>query len=267
MQLICGDFKLRWIAIGDDHDGVETLHLDINRRHQGEWWCLREGDVATRLPVAATAGQKALALRLLLAVLHRPLLEGTHNAVIERCGLINPAWLANGLPDDLDRLRQWPEPESQLFVDHYCRFAPGEQMALKKPGLCVQAAGSEAPQPGQLFTHQYTYYSAVSLVTCLVKDEQGREWHFQRAAFEPHAPEYPYFIHCGGLETMEKIAARGVKGLNGSTMRYQVISKTAQYRVIKDFEGFGEEGRPYSTGELWCNEDLKEIARQKGLIL
>ncbi len=85
---------------------------------------------------------------------------------------------------------------------------------------------------------------------------------------QPVPPDrFPYHLHCGAMETMQKIATRGKFALNPRTMRWKLVSKTAQYKVVEDNRPFDEQGRErIPTADLFCNEDLKRICKEKSLI-
>lgn len=94
-------------------------------------------------------------------------------------------------------------------------------------------------------------------------DEQ-QETHVRYASGE--VLYFPFRVCTGGLETMTKIAQKGLKGLNGKTMRYQVIDKNAHYLVIKDREPIvSEEYGVQWLATLYSDLDLQKIAEQKGL--
>ena len=78
--------------------------------------------------------------------------------------------------------------------------------------------------------------------------------------------DYPYMIFCGGLDTMQRIAQRGVRALNPTTMRWKAVSKTARYEAVET-ERFVADGVEHILGDLRCNEDLRQIAKERGLIL
>lgn len=74
-------------------------------------------------------------------------------------------------------------------------------------------------------------------------------------------------VACGSLETMQKLAKKGLRALNPKTMRYQVIDKNAVYearyhKTIKDTDG-----NDCVLGLLFCDVDLHKIAKVKGLIM
>ena len=89
--------------------------------------------------------------------------------------------------------------------------------------------------------------------------------YFNLKANEDVFNQYPYFINCGGFETMERLAQYGRKALNPKTMRYQLISKTAKYLVVLTGTVESEDYGVQWLGDLYCNEDLKQIAEDKGL--
>jgi hypothetical protein len=79
---------------------------------------------------------------------------------------------------------------------------------------------------------------------------------------------HPFEIYVGSLAAMEMVAFRGVKGLNPDTHRWQVVSKTATYQVIKDFEVADEEtDEKFWCASLFCDQDLRTIANGKSLII
>jgi len=87
-------------------------------------------------------------------------------------------------------------------------------------------------------------------------DELKAQLDAQRRSLHPH------MVYCGPLEAMEALAEQGVKGLNPDTHRWSVVSKAARYLVVKDKElpdGW--------TAFLYCNENLRAIANERGLIL
>lgn len=64
-------------------------------------------------------------------------------------------------------------------------------------------------------------------------------------------------IFCGSLETMQKVANRGVRALNPRTMKWNVINKKAKYNVV-------------SSGvltSLFSDIDLCKEAKERGLII
>ena len=81
-----------------------------------------------------------------------------------------------------------------------------------------------------------------------------------------HRAEYPFLVNCGGLETMEKLAAHGRKALNPKTHKWQIISKSAKYKVVEGESIQSEEYGLQRTANLYCNEDLVAIAKAKGLV-
>jgi hypothetical protein len=71
-----------------------------------------------------------------------------------------------------------------------------------------------------------------------------------------------YEIFCGAKDTMEDIAKRGARALNRKTMRWQVIDKTALYEVRQT-----ETKEPSTLHSLFSNLDLRQIAKEKNLII
>ena len=69
---------------------------------------------------------------------------------------------------------------------------------------------------------------------------------------------FPFHIHCGNVVTMNIIALHGARGLNVKNNRWQVIDKSAKYKIVLD----GTDG----GADLFCDIDLRKIAREKGLI-
>ena len=67
-----------------------------------------------------------------------------------------------------------------------------------------------------------------------------------------------YKVFCGSLETMKKVAERGVRGLNSKTMRWQIVDKTAKYEVEKGIK---------CLSYLFSDKDIYKIAEQKQLII
>lgn len=65
-----------------------------------------------------------------------------------------------------------------------------------------------------------------------------------------------FSIYCGAFETMKKVAFKGANALNPKTNKWQKIDKTAKYYIMPD--GIG--------ATLYSNLDLKQIAKEKGLI-
>jgi hypothetical protein len=81
-----------------------------------------------------------------------------------------------------------------------------------------------------------------------------------------HRPEYPFYVNCGGLYTMQIVAARFRTALNPKTHKWQLISKTAQYKVVETGQVESEEYGVQKLADLYCSEDLQAIAKAKGLI-
>lgn len=79
--------------------------------------------------------------------------------------------------------------------------------------------------------------------------------------------DYPYMIFCGGLSTMQKIAQRGVRALNPATMRWKTVSKTARYEAVETERFVADNGVENVLGNLMCDEDLRQMAKERGLIL
>ena len=71
---------------------------------------------------------------------------------------------------------------------------------------------------------------------------------------------FPFEIFCGEKITMDRIAQRGAKALNTKTMRYQIVCKTAKYKVIK------QENSDISYS-LFSDVDIRKLAKQKGFII
>lgn len=87
---------------------------------------------------------------------------------------------------------------------------------------------------------------------CL-QEEEKEEWHL---------------VFNGALSTMEVIAKRGVRVLNVKTWRWQVLSKTAQYKVVEIDRFIGSDGQEYVLANLMCNENLRQMAGgREGLII
>ena len=66
---------------------------------------------------------------------------------------------------------------------------------------------------------------------------------------------------------MNRVAERGVKALNPRTHKWQLVSKAAKYEVREDKRFIGSDGQEVVTGILLSNENLKAIAKEKGLII
>lgn len=65
---------------------------------------------------------------------------------------------------------------------------------------------------------------------------------------------------------MQKIAQRGVRALDPTTMRWKTVSKTARYEAVET-ERFVADGVEHVLGDLMCDQDLRQIAKEQGLIL
>ncbi len=83
-----------------------------------------------------------------------------------------------------------------------------------------------------------------------------------------------YEVFCGSYEAMKKIAENGAKALNYKTNRFQIIDKTAKYKVridniIEADKAYQEKyGEKYiKTATLLSDKNLRQIAKEKGLII
>lgn len=118
-----------------------------------------------------------------------------------------------------------------------------------------------------------TYERIASLKQYLADCESGMNQH---AAWQNHkarmqaltsqALQHPHLIFCGSPETMRAVTEKGALGLNPIAHKWQVISKTAHYNIVTQ-PFTTDDGKEETMAYLYSDQDLRAIAKEKGLIV
>ena len=75
-------------------------------------------------------------------------------------------------------------------------------------------------------------------------------------------------ICVGSKETMQSISENGFRALNSKTGKWQIVDKDVVYKIRVDKTITDKESKTGFTdcATLLCNKDLRQIAKDKGLI-
>ncbi len=149
------------------------------------------------------------------------------------------------------------------------RLGLGGSRNCKGPATSPRRRGRETEAVSQTEKVQYEAMTEACKALLEAVEEHERktccdQWHpVIKQARE--ALEFPHYIYCGGLDTMQTIADRGVRALNCETMRWSMVSKTARYLVR--YDGHIDGNPNDKMGSLWSDQDLRGIAKEKSLVI